>query len=428
MKRFRRFFADTTPLKTLAFKRLWLANIVTVIGAQLTVVTVPAQLYTITGSSSYVGLAGLFGLVPLIVFGLWGGALADHFDRRQILIVTTCGLILTSAIFWLQAALNLNNVWLLLSVFATQQAFFAVNQPTRTAVLPKILPQEQLPAALTLNMTVAAAGGIIGPLIGGTLLPLLGFSWLYLVDTITLGATLYAVIALPALPMENPQGTPGMRAVIEGFSYLKGHRILLISFGVDVVAMVAGMPRALFPEMAHKYFNGSIEGGFEFALLNTGMAVGAAIGGLFSGWISSVKRQGLAVIGAVLIWGLSIVGFGLGVEAGKLWVMPAVVFAVFMLIAAGAADMASAAFRQSILLTASDDQVRGRLQGVFIVVVVGGPRIADVLHGYAAGFFTPSWTTVGGGVLVILITLLLAKAVPEFMAYRIDPTRKTDQS
>ena len=133
--------ADTRPLRNPHFRRLWLANIVTVIGAQLTVVAVPAQIYAITGSSAYVGLTGLFGLVPLVVFGLWGGALADVIDRRTLLVITTLGLIVTSAaVLAAGGARRSSNVWLLLGLFAVQQAFFAVNQPTRSAILPKLLP------------------------------------------------------------------------------------------------------------------------------------------------------------------------------------------------------------------------------------------------------------------------------------------------
>ena len=162
----RRLVADTRPLRHEHFRRLWLANIVTVVGAQLTVVAVPAQIYEITGSSAYVGLTGLFGLVPLVVFGLYGGALADVMDRRTLLLITTSGLILTSAAFWLQAATGVGNVWLLLGLFAVQQAFFAVNQPTRSAILPKLVPLDQLPAANSLNMTVFMAGGIAGVCVG----------------------------------------------------------------------------------------------------------------------------------------------------------------------------------------------------------------------------------------------------------------------
>lgn len=233
----RSVLADTRPLRQPDFRRLWTANIITVIGAQLTVVAVPAQIYAITGSSGMVGLTGLFGLVPLVIFGLWGGALADHLDRRTLLEITTIGLVVTSGLFALQAFLRWDNVWVLLGLFALQQAFFAVNQPTRTAVLPKLLPVAQLPAANALNMTVFSAGAIAGPLVGGALIPVLGYAWLYLVDTITLFATLYAVYRLPRMPVDNPQGSPGLRAVWDGLVYLSAHKILLMSFVVDIIAM-----------------------------------------------------------------------------------------------------------------------------------------------------------------------------------------------
>ena len=292
----RRLLADTRPLANPHFKRLWRANIVTVVGAQLTVVAVPAQIYAMTGSSAYVGLTGIFGLVPLVVFGLWGGALADVFDRRTLLLITTCGLIATSTGFWLQAALGAEDVWLLLSLFAVQQAFFAVNQPTRSALLPRILDQELLPAANSLNMTVMQAGGIAGPLVGGALIPLMGFSWLYLLDTITLFATLGAVVRLPPLPVLGVTVTPGIGAVIDGFRYLRTQPVLMMSFVVDIIAMVFGMPRALFPELADVAFSGPNEGGVAFALLFAAIPAGAVVGGVLSGWVSRVERQGLAVI------------------------------------------------------------------------------------------------------------------------------------
>ena len=321
MRRLRGLLADTRPLKVPAYRRLFTAQIVTVIGAQLTVVTVPAQIYSMTGSSAYVGLTGVFGLVPLVVFGLYGGSLADHFDRRRILTVTTWGLIITSALFFVQAALGNTNVWLLLTIFALQQAFFAVNQPTRSAVYPRILPPELLPAANTLGMTVFTGGAIAGPLVGGALIPLLGFSWLYLVDTICLFATLWAVISLPPLPVERAAGsTPGLRSVVDGFVYLAGHPVLLMSFVVDLIAMVFGMPRALIPEMAHLDFGGPAEGGAAFALLFAAMPAGAFLGGVMSGWVSRVERQGLAVIVAILVWGGAITGFG-RVEGGTVGVI-----------------------------------------------------------------------------------------------------------
>ena len=414
----RGLFADTAPLANAPFRRLWRANIITVIGAQLTVVAVPAQIYAITGDSGYVGLTGLFGLVPLVVFGLWGGALADHFDRRLLLQVTTVGLIVTSGLFWLQAALDLRNVWVMLGLFALQQAFFGVNQPTRSAVLPRLLPVEQLPAANSLNMTVMMAGAIAGPMVGGALIPVVGYSWLYLIDTLTLFATLSAVWRLPGLPVENRVGSPGLRSVVDGFAYLRGHPILLTSFVVDLVAMIFGMPRALAPEVAHVSFGGPIEGGTEFAWLMAAIPIGSVLGGVFSGWLPRVTRQGRAVVLCILVWGAAIAGLGAAVALAGRWQLPMLVAAVSFLVVGGAADMASAAFRQSMLQAAADDAVRGRLQGVFIVVVAGGPRIADVLHGYAAGLVGTAWAIGGGGLLVIVLTLAVAAAVPAFWRYR----------
>lgn len=414
----RGLFADTAPLANPHFRRLWQANIITVVGAQLTVVAVPAQIYSITGQSAYVGLTGVFGLVPLTVFGLWGGALADHFDRRRLLQVTTAGLIVTSGLFWLQAALRLDNVWLLLWLFALQQAFFGINQPTRSAVLPRLLPTAQLPAASALNMTVMMAGAIAGPMIGGALIPVLGFSWLYLIDTLTLFATLGAVWRLPALPIENRVGSPGLRSVVDGLAYLRGHPILLTSFLVDLIAMIFGMPRALFPEIAHLDFGGPREGGLVFALLFAAMPAGAVLGGVFSGWVSRVSRQGRAVVLSILVWGAAMAVFGLAVGLATAWHLPMLALAVLMLVVGGAADMVSAAFRQAMLLSAGDDAVRGRLQGVFIVVVAGGPRIADTVHGYAAELVGTAWASAAGGLLVIVLTALVAVIVPAFWRYR----------
>jgi MFS family permease len=415
----RALFADTTPLRNPYFRRLWSANIITVVGAQLTVVAVPAQIYAITGSSAYVGLTGLFGLVPLVVFGLWGGALADVMDRRTLLIVSTFGLIATSAGFWLQAALGGDDVWLLLGLFAVQQAFFGVNQPTRSAILPKLLPDEQLPAANSLNMTVMMAGAIAGPLVGGALIPVVGFSWLYLVDTLTLFATLSAVVRLPRLPVEGASGTPGLRAVVDGLRYLRGHRVLLMSFVVDLIAMIFGMPRALFPEIAHVDFGGPAEGGLAFALLFAAIPIGSVIGGVFSGWVSRVQRQGLAVVVAIVLWGVAITGFGVFVGLAGVSTNLMLALAVLMLIIGGAADMSSAAFRQSMLQGAAADAVRGRLQGVFIVVVAGGPRIADVVHGGAAAVVGTAVTAAAGGVLVVVLVLVASLAAPVFMRYRL---------
>lgn len=415
----RGLLADTRPLRNPHFRRLWHANAITVVGAQLTIVAVPAQIYAITGSSAYVGLTGVFGLVPLVVFGLWGGALADHVDRRKLLVATTLGLIGTSALFWLQAAAGNEDVWLLLGLFAVQQAFFAINQPTRSAILPKLVEPHLLPAANALNMTLFMLGAIAGPLLGGALIPLIGLSWLYFLDTITLFATLWAVLELPPLPVDQPAGTPGLRSVVDGLAYLRGQPVLMMSFVVDLIAMVFGMPRALFPQMADESFGGPPEGGLAFALLFAGIPAGAALGGILSGWVSRIERQGYAVVVAIAIWGAAMAGFGVAAALAPRWPVPMLALAVFLLVVGGAADMSSAAFRQTMLLSAASDEVRGRLQGIFIVVVAGGPRVADVAHGSAAALVGTATAAAGGGVLVVVLVVVAAFAVPSFVRYRV---------
>lgn len=419
-----KLLADTTPLRYPDFRRLWTTNIVTVIGAQLAVVAVPTQIFQITGSSGYVGLSGLFGLVPLVVFGLWGGALADAMDRRVLLIITTAGTAVTALLFWAQAAAGLDNVWLVLTLFAVQQAFFAVNQPTRSAAISRLLPPEQLAAASSLSMTVQQVGAIAGPVLAGALIPVIGLSTLYLVDAVALTVTLWAVWRLPAMAPIGTTGRAGPRAVFDGFSYLATQPVLLASFVVDIIAMVFGMPRALFPQIAHETFADPATGGVALGLLFAAMSAGAVLGGVFSGWIPRIRRQGLAVLICIALWGLAMVGFGVAVGlAGQwfglgVWLWIAVGFLAF----GGAVDMVSAALRTAMLLTVATDEMRGRLQGVFIVVVAGGPRIGDVAHGFAAASLGTAVASAGGGVLVVVGVMLAAVAFPAFVRYKVART------
>ncbi|WP_433523284.1 MFS transporter [Nocardia pseudovaccinii] len=416
-----KLLADTTPLRYPDFRRLWTSNIVTVIGSQLAVVAVPQQIFEITGSSGYVGLAGLFGLVPLIVFGLWGGALADVMDRRKLMLITNCGTGVTALAFWVQAAAGLDNVWIVLGLFAVQQALFAVNQPTRSAAIPRLLPTEHLAAASALSMTVQQTGAIAGPVLAGVLIPVVGLSTLYLIDAIALLATIWAVWRLPAIPPTGTARKAGFRTVLDGFAYLATQRILLASFVVDVIAMVFGMPRALYPQIAHETFGDPSGGGVALGLLFASISVGAVLGGVFSGWISHVRRQGFAVVVCIALWGVAMVGFGVAVgwTGHGLGIGPGLWIALACSAFGGAVDMVSAALRIAMLQAVTTDEMRGRLQGVFIVIVAGGPRIGDVAHGFAAAALGTAVAAAGGGVLVVIGVSLAALVFPAFVRYRV---------
>ncbi|MEU1708887.1 MFS transporter [Streptomyces sp. NPDC005706] len=407
----RRWAMDTRPLRIPAFRRLWSSTVVTAVGSQLTAVAVPKQIYDITHSSAWVGYASLAGLVPMVVFALWGGAVADTVDRRKLLLVTNTGIAVTSVLFWAQAVTGLDSVVVLMLLLALQQAFFGLNSPARNASIARLVPAAELPAANALGSTVMQTGLVAGPLLAGVLIPVIGLPELYLIDALALCVTVWAVFRLPALPPlgERPVRRAGVREIAAGFRYISGRKVLLLSFLADIVAMVLGMPRALFPQLAAETY-APWGAGLALGVLFAGIPVGAVLGGLFSGVFSRARRHGWMVIGAVVGWGVAIAGFGL---SGNLWV------AFAFLAAAGLADMISMVFRGAILLSAATDDMRGRMQGVFTVVVAGGPRLADVLHGTAGSAFGARTAVAGGGVLVVVVMLALAAAVPALRRYRI---------
>ncbi|MER6011992.1 MFS transporter [Streptomyces bluensis] len=408
----RRWAMDTRPLRRPAYRRLWSSTIVTAVGSQLTAVAVPKQIYDITGSSAWVGYASLAGLLPLMVFALWGGAVADSMDRRTLMLITNAGIAFTSLLFWLQAVTGLDSVPVLMVLLALQQAFFGLNSPARNASIARLVPGDELAAANALGSTVMQTGLVVGPLLAGALIPVVGLAELYLIDALALCVTVWAVARLPALPpltAPGPGRRAGWREVAAGFRYISLHKVLLLSFLADIIAMVLGMPRALFPQLAAETYAPYGEG-LALGLLFAAIPIGAVLGGLFSGTFSRARRHGLMVIAAVVAWGAAITGSGLSTS---LWL------AVAFLAVAGAADMVSMVFRGAILLSAATDEMRGRMQGVFTVVVAGGPRLADVLHGTAGSAFGPRVAVAGGGLLVVAAMLLLATTTPALRRYRV---------
>lgn len=401
------------------FRRLWTSTAVTAIGSQMTAVAVPKQVYDITNSSGYVGLAGAVGLVPLLVFGLWGGAIADAVDRRKLLLITNVGIAVTSLALWAQAAAGLRSVWIVLVLLAVQQGLFAVNQPTRSASLPRLVPIELMPAANAVFATVFNFGAVFGPLLAGVLIPVLGLPTLYLIDAIGLFAALWAVWKLPPLPpLADTKRRPGLASVLDGLRYLSTRQVLLASFLLDMIAMIFGLPRALFPEMAEHTFGDPPGGGAALGWLFAAIPIGAFLCGLLSGWLSRISRHGVAVVVAVCAWGVAVAGFGLS---------HSLLLAAVFLGLAGAADMVSMVFRGAILQAAATDEMRGRMQGVFTVVVAGGPRLADTLHGLVGAAAGTTATVTGGGVLVVVLAIVAAVLLPAFRQYRAPVTRVADK-
>jgi MFS family permease len=387
-----------------AYRRIFIGNVTSYFGSQLTAVAVPVQMYRLTHSTLWVGYLGLAGLVPLLVFALWGGALADVLDRRRLLLASSSLMWAMTLALLLQALLGLGSPLLLLGLVAVQSAAVAVAMPTGSAIIPRIVAREEVPQANTLNYTASTAASVAGPLVAAVLLQY-GVAWAYGVDALTFTLALWAALRLPALPPREATDLAAGRLsdVVFGLRYLATTPVLLLSFVVDIIAMVLAQPRALFPAISAQRFHG---GGIGW--LYASIALGSVIAGLTSGWIARVRRQGVALIVAVVAWGLAVAAAGL---ARQLWLC------VLLLAVGGAADLVSAIYRQTILQTYAPDHLRGRLQGVFTAVVAGGPRLGDLRAGATALPLGLGTAWVGGGVAAAVLAVLVAVAFPALARY-----------
>ncbi|MFL6076421.1 MAG: MFS transporter [Mycobacteriales bacterium] len=403
--RLRRVLADTEALRYPDYRRLFIGNAVSFVGIQLTGVAVPVQMWQITHSSSWVGLLGMAALIPLIGFGLWGGAVADAVDRRRLLLGSQLLAWVVTLLLFVQALAHADSPPLLLSLIAVQSAAFAVASPTRSAIIPRLLPLRVVPAANTLSFTASSLSAFIGPLLAGVVLARWSYGAAYAIDASLFTVAMYATLRLPQLEPTGERATrPGLRSVVQGLAYIGVRPVLAMSFVADLIAMVLANPRALYPEMADRRFGGEHAVGWLYASI----ALGAVAGGLFSGWVSRVRRQGMAITASIAVWGLAVAFAGF---AHALWLV------VLLLAASGAADLVSATFRQTILQVYAPDEMRGRLQGVFIVTVAGGPRLGDLRAGAMGAALGASTAWIAGGFACAVVMVLVAFLVPTFLRY-----------
>ena len=412
----RRILLDLTPLRRSRDYRALVAGLgVSVLGNQLTTVAVPFQVYAVTRSSLVVGLVSLAQLFPLIFGSLLGGSLVDAVDRRKILIVVeTVGALCSGAL-----ALNADlgpQLWPLFLFPAVTAALSGIDSSARNAMLPGLVGMELLPASNAIFQSLFQTGAIVGPAVAGLLLAGAGVHLIYWIDAASFLIAMSAVLTMSPqpVPAAGPLGPghpaqparPGWRSTLEGLRFVRRSKPVQGAYLIDVNAMVFGMPRALFPALAATVFGG---GATTVGLLYAAPGAGALIGALTSGWVGRVRRQGRAVVLAVLLWGASIAGFGL-----VRW-LP---LALLLLAVAGWADVVSAVFRNTIIQFAGPDGMRGRLMGVQMAVVAGGPRLGDLEAGAVATAFGDTVSVVSGGLACIAGALLLAWRLPEFTRLR----------
>jgi len=397
-----KLFADLSPLRnSRQFRRLWAGQTVSGIGSQLTLVAVAYQAFHLTHSTLVVGLIGFTQLVPLLAGALWGGALADAWDRKRVLTLTQLAMAAAVAGLAVNAALDHPQVWVLFVCTAAAAGFQGVDWPARRAALPMLVSDADVNGAVALQTTTMALAMVVGPALGGILIAVLGLSAVYLLDVASFGVALTAVLLLPRL-VPTGGGTPmGLRSMTDGFRHLKGERLLSATYWIDLNAMIFGMPRAVFPALAiHRYGGGAGVVG----LLYAAPGAGALVGSLVTGWCHRVRHEGRAIAACVVVWGGAIAVFG---------IVPVLWIGLALLALAGAADIFSAVFRQNVQQRTVPDHLQGRLSGTFFAVVAGGPRLGDAETGLAAAIGGPQFAVWSGGLACVVGVGVLLWRVPE---------------
>jgi len=411
-----RLLVDLTPLRVSRdYRLLFTGNAVSYLGRQLTVVAIPFQVFTITGSSLAVGMIGLATVVPLVTLSLAGGAIADAVDRRKLLLVTQLLSAATSAGLALNAGSSSPRLWPIYVLAALSAGLAGADQPARNAMIPNLVGRKLYPSAASLGQIQFQVGQVAGPALAGLIISQVSLAAAYWIDVASFGAAVLALVLIRPQPPEGGGTRASLSSIAEGLRYVRGRKLLVGTFLIDINAMVFGMPRALFPALGTGFFGG---GAATVGLLYAAPGAGALIGALFTGWVGGVRRQGRAVIIAVIVWGAAIAVFGL---------VPWLPVGLFMLALAGAADVVSAVFRNTILQLSVPDGLRGRLSSVHIAVVTGGPQLGDAESGAVAALTSARFSVVSGGVACILGVAALVRWVPELARYdALARTRRSD--
>lgn len=399
----RRILLDIAPLRLdRDYRWLWAGQAVSGIGNQVTRLALPYQVYVISGSTLAIAALTLFQLVPILVFSLGAGSVADAVDRRRLLIVTQIGLMACSAVLVWLALIPAPPLIALFVVAFAAAGLGSIDQPARSSAVPRLVPPERLPAAIALGQLNFQIASVLGPAIAGIVIATLGLPAAYGLDVLTFAASFVALVAIAPLRPLVTAARPGLAAIREGLRFALSRRVILSTFVIDLDAMIFGMPTSLFPVLALDVFHAGPTG---LGLLGAAPAVGALLGALLSGWVSSVRRVGQAVIVAVAIWGVAIALFGFSTFSFAL--------ALVFLAIAGAADVLSAVFRSTIVQLAAPDELRGRVSSIHILVVTSGPRLGDIEAAAAAAVIGAQASVISGGILCVIGVAVVARLFPE---------------
>ncbi len=389
---------------------LFWGQLVSAAGTQMQIVAVAWQVYLLSHSAIALGLIGLVQAIPRLIFSLIGGVFADVLDRRKMLLVIELTLAAMSAILAVCTIFHIINLWIIYSVVLIAASVSAFEFPTRQAIIPTLVPREQMASAISLSMVMMQLTFVIGSSLGGFVIAWVGVTNTYWIDVISyfvvIGSLLIMVV--PKVPIEK-RAQAGMGALLDGMNFLKEHPIILAVLSLDFFATFFGSPRALLPVYASDILHVGPQG---LGVLLAATSIGAVALTPFTGRINRIKRQGLGVVLAIIGWGVCIVGFGF--TSGPLWL------SVLCLAGAGAADMVSMILRGLVVQLTTPDEFRGRISSVNAMFVIGGPMLGQFESGLVAGFFTPAFSVISGGAACILATLVIVAFVPKLVRVKVE--------
>ncbi|MGL3150021.1 MFS transporter [Microbacterium sp. A82] len=401
---------------------MWAGSTLAGLGGQLTLVTIMLHVFELTGSTFAVSMVAVTGLVPMIFAGLYGGMLADAFDRRRVALVaatiTFASTVLLAALTWTE----LETIWWLYALSAINAAANSVGMATRMAIIPRLIPRELLASASALNGITIGVMVMAGPALAGVLVATTGYGWTYTIDVVLMLAMFMGLWTLPALRPEGTIVRPGIASLVDGWRFLQRAKNIRMQYILDIVAMTFGQPLALFPALGTFLLGG---GPVTTGTLTAAVAAGTFLSSLFSGRIVRYRWHGRGIQRAIQAYGASILAFGAVLLIG-VW-MPAasattvnvglLIAACIALAASGACDNVSSIYRSTMMQSSVPDSIRGRLQGIFIIVVAGGPRVGALYAGTLATLTSLWFPPLLGGFIVIVLVAMLVRLAPRFRDY-----------
>jgi MFS family permease len=403
--RLARLRVDLTPWRgSRDFRILVVSGSVFILGGMVGYVALPFQLYQLTGSNFAVGAMGLVTIAPLVLFGLYGGALADHVDRRKMLIGTGIGQVLITALLLANTLLHDPRVWLIYVCGGLNAIASSLQRPSREALFPRVVRHEQMPAAVTLNSLTLQVGQLAGPALGGVLVGTAGVTWAFAVELTGQVIATLMYVALRSYRSGEQSRPPSLSAIGEGIRYAFRRRDLLGTYAVDMVGMFLAMPIVLFPAFATEV----LKEPKLLGLLYSAEAVGALLATLTSGWARRVHHHGRAVVVATIVWGGSV---GIAGLAPNIW------FAIACFAVAGGADLISVLFRSVIWNQTIPDEMRGRLAGIEMLSYSLGPLGGQARSGLVADLTTVRTSIVSGGILCVAGVIGTAAWLRDFWRY-----------